>query len=251
VIVESRASERALTLPPLKSRPLPIFGGARLPEIAIGNHIHRAQARNARSSTASLPRGHRYLLWDRTSAPLTGRCKVSEFPATLELRAGVQVTARCVQKRGEEEVPVVGALVEAVFVLPGTRRGLRRTAETGTTGSVALKGLTAGVHADVVLSYPGLAPVRRRLRLEEGAVDLGRILFEEGRTAIVHVKSAEDGKPIAPLRFWLAARPAAGTRRRVSQAGGRKSIVTVENVSGSFECSISPRGSCASPSPSR
>lgn len=182
-------------------------------ELTIRDGLYRAESGGRTLDLPPLPRDEvvSYLIWDKVSAPLQGKCRVSALPAMVRLPAPGLVRARCLEILDAEERPIPGAKLEATFILPGGARGLRRTAVSGATGSAVLTGLLPDTVADLLVTHEGHAPVKKKLRVVEGVNDLGRIVLETGRRMVVRVGRELDGKPLP------------GADLRVSELGIRAS----------------------------
>lgn len=133
---------------------------------------------------------YRLLVWSDSHAPYT---RMVAFPSaadlTLTLERGSSIGARIVDR---ERKPMRQARLDVHFQLPGVREAIRRSADPAADGAVMLSGLPI---APVEWTASGPAAARRtgQVPLTAAPVDLGEIVLQPSRRAVVRVVDAAGG----------------------------------------------------------
>ncbi|MGZ5443613.1 MAG: carboxypeptidase regulatory-like domain-containing protein [Thermoanaerobaculia bacterium] len=158
---------------------------------------------------------------DRAPAALTDR--FPQLPEAIELRRGLNVTARFVDGRDK---PIGGVRVRAEAWLGSSGAVVARETASAPDGSWTIERLPADVRAVIVATREGLAPMRTDLVVEK-SIDLGRIVLESGVVLPVRVIDAADRRPVEGAR--VVAKP---DRETKTDAKGVARLIDVSPSSG-------------------
>ncbi len=153
----------------------------------------RSWAVSERDAIALLPMPRmpvRYTAWSDEAAPRSGITTTEAFPRTLFLPSGGRVDGRVVTRKGG----LSDAMIEAVFRMSDTSRGLRRRGRSDARGRFAMRGLATGP-VQLIVRKAGYATVLRALKIES-ATTIDDILMRPARTVMVRVIDRA-GRPVA------------------------------------------------------
>lgn len=123
----------------------------------------------------------RYTAWSDEAAPLNGTGNTGQFPRVLQLPRGARVEGRLLAARNG----LSGAVVEAVFGIPGASRGLRRRAQSDANGRFRIRGLSPGM-VQITVRKPSFAAVLLMVKVD-GALTMDDIVMRPGRSVTIHV----------------------------------------------------------------
>ncbi|HUK35591.1 MAG TPA: carboxypeptidase-like regulatory domain-containing protein, partial [Vicinamibacterales bacterium] len=152
----------------------------------------------------------RVILWSDESSPIEKIEANSRMGGTIVLPRGCVVRGVVV---GDDAKPVRGVAASAVFPLGTSSRGIRRRTASTEDGRFDVGGLPCGVSI-LTLTKTGLAPLRRKLTISEGTLDLGRVILRPSMSVRLLILDAKSGRPISGARVALAGEPAVATSGR-------------------------------------
>jgi hypothetical protein len=153
------------------------------------------------------------LIWSESHAPWSGTLHVGRAPAVVTLEEGRALSGRLTDAESE---PLEGEIT-AIFAVPGSTRGVRRTLRTRPDGSFELRGLP-GRSIEWVASSAGYAARLGAADLEDASANLGRITLHAARVLRIAVLD-EGGGPVAGARVTLE-----GSRSTTVDTKGRAEI---------------------------
>ena len=132
---------------------------------------------------------HRLVVWSDSHAPLTRTVAFSSAAdLTLTPERGSSIRARIVDRQRK---PARNARLDVHFQLPGLQQAIRRSAVPASDGLVMLSGLPLAP-VEWTASGPGAARRTEQLSLSAAAADLGDVVLQPSRRAVVRVVDAAD-----------------------------------------------------------
>ncbi|HEX9460638.1 MAG TPA: hypothetical protein VGA84_15920, partial [Thermoanaerobaculia bacterium] len=124
----------------------------------------RSWAVSERDAIALLPMPRmpvRYTAWSDEAAPRSAITNTEAFPRTLSLPRGGRVDGRIITGKGG----LSDVMIEAVFRMSDSSRGLRRRGRSDASGRFAVRGLATGP-VQLIVRKSGYATVLRALKIE-------------------------------------------------------------------------------------